>query len=117
MNFKSLNFPEKKYNKNKESMHKTALNQTVVFIIRTKNPWKKDPKQQQEPNKNPMHDEHAKYKNKPRPHMVKVMLKIRKKKKQCTGEIKHQQSHRVAQQSTNQKEKERHPKQQDSSKR
>lgn len=34
MNFKSLNFPEKKYNKNKESMHKTALNQTVVFIIR-----------------------------------------------------------------------------------
>jgi hypothetical protein len=28
-----------------------------------------------------MHDEHAKYKNKPRPYMVKVMLKISKKKK------------------------------------
>jgi hypothetical protein len=66
-----------------------------------------------------MHDEHAKYKNKPRPYMVKVMLKISKKKKtkQCTGEIKHQKLHRVAKQSTNQKEKERHPKQQDSSKR
>jgi hypothetical protein len=28
-----------------------------------------------------MHDEHAKYKNKPRPYMVKVMLKISTKKK------------------------------------
>ena len=63
-------------------MHKTALKQTVVVIIKTNNPWNKDPKQQQEPNRNPMHDEHAKYKNKPRPHMVKVMLKISKKKEE-----------------------------------